>query len=129
MNKTFPILCGSVSANPSRMGVKLHTTGYRTLGLDYQYVAIEATEIEPIVQSVRTLSFRGLGVSMPHKQTIIPLLDEIGPDVQAIGACNTVVQEDGRLRGYNTDWIGALGAIDEIEDSKNLHKAVIIGLG
>ncbi len=129
MNKTFPTLCGSVSANPSRMGFTMHTIGYKTLGLDYQYVAIGATEIELVVQSIRTLSFRGLGVSMPHKQTIIPLLDEIGPDVQAIGACNTVVQEDGRLRGYNTDWVGALGALDEIENSKDLRKAVIIGSG
>lgn len=128
MNRTIPVLCCSVAANPSPLGVKLHNAGYEALGLDYRYVAIGAANIEPILQSMRTLPFRGLGVSMPHKQTVIRFLDEISPDVQAIGACNTVVQEDERLHGYNTDWIGALGAIDEA-GATNLRSAVIIGAG
>lgn len=128
MNKTIPVLCCSVATNPSPLGVKLHNAGYEALDLDYRYVAIGAAEIEPVLQSMRTLSFRGLGVSMPHKQTIIPLLDEVSPDVRAIGACNTVVQEEGRLHGYNTDWVGALGAIDEA-GANGLSKAVIIGAG
>ena len=128
MNRTIPVLCCSVAANPSPLGVKLHTAGYEALGLDYRYFAIGAADIEPVLQCVRTLAIRGLGVSMPHKETVIPFLDEVNQDVQAIGACNTVVQENGRLYGHNTDWVGALGAIDEA-GSGGLHSAVIIGAG
>src|SRR2546428_10590270 len=77
---------------------------------------------------MRTLAIRGLGVSMPHKQAVIPFLDEVSQDVQAIGACNTVEQENGRLYGDNTDWVGALGAIDEA-GSRGLHRAASIGAG
>ena len=128
MNRTIPVLCCSVAANPSPLGVKLHNAGYEALGLDYRYFAIGAADIEPVLQCMRTLAIRGLGVSMPHKQAVIPFLDEVSQDVQAIGACNTVVQENGRLYGYNTDWVGALGAIDEA-GSGGLHSAVIIGAG
>src|SRR2546422_7200123 len=100
MNRTIPVLCCSVAANPSPLGVKLHNAGYEALGLDYRYFAIGAADIEPVLQCMRTLAIRGLGVSMPHKQAVIPFLDEVSLDVQAIGACNTVVQENGRLYGY-----------------------------
>jgi shikimate dehydrogenase len=126
--RTHPTLCGSVSGNPSPLGVAVHGAGYRALKLDYTYVAMGATQLPPLVALVRELGFRGLGVSMPFKQEILPLLDEQTPEVQAIGACNTVVHEDGRLVGHNTDWSGALAAIDEVYPQPLRH-AVIVGAG
>src|SRR5205809_7595014 len=113
MNRTIPVLCCSVAANPSPLGVKLHNAGYEALGLDYRYFAIGAADIEPVLQCMRTLAIRRLGVSMPHKQAVIPFLHEVSQDVQAIGACNTVVQENGRLYVHNTGCLQALGAIDD----------------
>ena len=65
---------------------------------------------------------------MPHKRPIIPLLDEVDDDVAAIGACNTVVNDGGALRGHNTDWKGALLALDEA-GIEGLRTAVIVGAG
>jgi len=64
--------------------------------LDFKYVAFGSDTIQPIVAAVRTLGVRGLGVSMPHKISVIEHLDEISEAVKAIGACNTVVNASGK---------------------------------
>jgi shikimate dehydrogenase len=125
---TIPPLCCSVAGAPSPLGVKLHDAGYRARGLDYKYVAIGAEDVGPVIDLVRALGVRGLGVSMPFKQDVIGLLDEVSDDVRSIGACNTVVNDDGHLSGYNTDWTGALRSIDEVEPGP-IPSAVIIGAG
>jgi shikimate dehydrogenase len=126
--KTIPTMCWSVAANPSPLGVKLHDAGYATLGLDFKYVAIGSDEIAPIVDSMRRLGVRGLGVSMPHKLSVIEHLDEVSEDVRVIGACNTVVNTESRLHGYNTDWVGASRAIEE-EGLSDCASALIVGGG
>jgi shikimate dehydrogenase len=110
------------------LGVALHDAGYAKLQLDYKYVAFGAEDISTAVEGFKKLGFRGFGVSMPHKQTVINLLDELSADVKAIGACNTVVNEGGTLIGYNTDWRGAMDALKEAEIN-NPRSAVIIGSG
>lgn len=125
---TIPTLCGSVAAKPSPLGVALHNSGYEALGLSFRYVAIGADTLEPIVEAIRQLNFRGIGVSMPFKQEVIAFLDHVSDDVRVIGACNTVVQDNGKLTGYNTDWIGALAALDEAHPP-SLSSAVIVGSG
>jgi shikimate dehydrogenase len=126
--RTHPTLCGSVSGNPSPLGVAVHTAGYRALGLDYTYVAMGAERLAPVVALVRELGFRGLGVSMPWKREILSFLDDQAPEVAAIGACNTVVHDGGRLIGHNTDWSGALAAIDEVSPQE-IRRAVVVGAG
>jgi len=113
VTSTIPALCGSISGKPNPIGVSVHEAGYRALGLDYKYVSVGADRIEPVVQAFRTLGFRGFGVSMPFKQQIIELLDEVSVEVSDIGACNTVVAIGDKLRGENTDWTGALAALKE----------------
>ncbi len=138
MIKTFPVICGSAAGNPSSLGVKLHNAGYKALGLDWSYIAMGASSVEEVITSFKTLSFRGLGVSMPFKQDIIKYLDEIDDSVMAIGACNTVFNaryKDGNdtgkdhLIGYNTDWVGARDAIQEVVDLGTIKTGVIIGAG
>jgi len=129
MTKTIPILCGSVAGKPSPLGVKMHDAGYVALGLPMKYLAIGTDDLSSIVSSVRNLEFRGLGVSMPFKQEIIKYLDVVTPEVESIGACNTVVNVNGKLSGYNTDYRGAMQAIEECSVVKTLHRAVIIGAG
>ena len=129
MNKSIPIVCGSVATNPSPFGVKLHNSGYSKLGLSYTYIALGSQNIEEVIDIVRKLPFRGLGISMPFKQTVIKHLDSKTEAVEAIGACNTIVNEDGKLTGHNTDWLGALAALDEVYDTKLIKRALIIGAG
>ncbi|WP_437939912.1 shikimate dehydrogenase [Sorangium sp. So ce341] len=106
-------LCGSMSLHPVSTGAAMHLAGYRALGLDFTYIPFAVTDVEGATRGMRALGIRGLGVSMPYKQAVIPLLDEIDPIAARIGAVNTIVNDGGRLRGYNTDWIGAARALEE----------------
>jgi len=77
---------------------------------------------------VRALGIRGLAVTMPHKVSIMPLLDAVVPTAQAIGAVNTVVVENGVLTGFNTDWLGILRPLEQRTPLKG--KAVaLLGAG
>ncbi|KYF90691.1 hypothetical protein BE20_16980 [Sorangium cellulosum] len=102
-----------MSLHPVSTGAAMHLAGYRALGLDFTYIPFAVTDVEGATRGMRALGIRGLGVSMPYKQAVIPLLDEIDPIAARIGAVNTIVNEGGRLRGYNTDWIGAARALEE----------------
>jgi len=109
-------LCGSLSLHASPLGVAMHEAGYRALDLDWRYVPFEITPttLEAAVGAMRVLGIRGLGISMPFKQQLLPLLDRIDPLAAAIGAVNTVVNEDGELTGHNTDAFGAARALEEV---------------
>lgn len=129
MMKTFPVVCASVASNPSALGVKLHNAGYKANGLDFTYVAMGSTDIDNAIQMMRQLPFRGLGVSMPFKEEIISRLDDVDFSVKKIGACNTVVNDNGKLVGYNTDWVGAVNALKEVVNIDSIRKALIVGAG
>ncbi|CAN91797.1 aroE1 [Sorangium cellulosum So ce56] len=103
-----------MSRHPVTTGAAMHLAGYRALGLDFTYIPFAVTDVEGATRGMRALGIRGLGVSMPYKQAVIPLLDELDPVAERIGAVNTIVNDDGRLRGYNTDWIGAVRALEEV---------------
>lgn len=109
----------SLLATPIRhsMSPTMHNEAFAKLGLDYAYLAFEVgnEELEDAVQGIRALGIRGSNVSMPNKQEILPLLDEISPAAKLVGAVNTVVNKDGKghLVGYVTDGTGAVRALAE----------------
>ena len=107
-------LCGSLSKWAVPLGAAMHNAGYRALGIDWHYVPFEIDDLAGALAAARTLGIRGLGVSMPFKVDIMPLLDELDPMAAQIGAVNTVVNESGRLVGHNTDWVGAQRALEEV---------------
>ncbi|MDR3413810.1 MAG: shikimate dehydrogenase [Formivibrio sp.] len=113
MPKSLPVLCGSIMGEPFSLGVKIHNAAYRALGLDYTFVCFGVEDPERAVQAIRTLGIRGMNVSMPYKQAVMPFLDQIDDAAQRIGAVNTINNLDGRLIGYNTDCIGAIRALEE----------------
>lgn len=94
----------------------------------YDYILKELTpeEITPFMQSK---AFSGINVTIPYKQTVIPFLDEIDEMANAIGAVNTVVNRDGKLYGYNTDFAGLSALIARIGLSLQNKKVLIIGTG
>ena len=114
MASSKPVLCGSIAGRPGRFGVAMHTAAYRALDLDYVYVAFGTEDTAGAVAAMRALGVRGLGVTMPHKRRIAEHLDAIDDEARAIGAVNTVVNDAGRLTGYNVDWIGAVRAFREV---------------
>lgn len=98
-------LCISLSARPTNIGTRFHNHLYGVLGLDYVYKAFTTTDIAAAIGGVRALGIRGCAVSMPWKQDVIPLVDEVTRSAAAIDAVNTVVNDDGRLVAYNTDYL------------------------
>lgn len=128
MAKSYPTVCCSIAGSIGGMGVAMHNAAYRHLELPYVYVSFEPDNLEHAVQTVRNLGFRGMGVTMPFKQDIVRYLDKLDVSAGEIGAVNTVVNDEGILTGYNTDYMGAIRALEKEID---LHgrKVAIIGAG
>lgn len=121
-------LCGSLSLHPVSTGAAMHLAGYRALGLAFTYVPFAVTDVEGAVRGMRALGIRGLGVSMPYKQEVLPLVDALDPVAARIGAVNTLVNEGGRVTGHNTDWIGAVRAVEEVTALEG-KRVLLLGAG
>jgi shikimate dehydrogenase len=100
--------------SPFTFNVKVHNAAYAALGLDYTFVCFGVEDVPSAIAAMRALGIRGMNVSMPHKQAVIPHLDALDETARAIGAVNTINHVDGRLTGYNTDCVGAVRALEEI---------------
>jgi len=97
-------LCISLSGRPSNIGTRFHNYIYRELGLDYLYKAFTTTDLPAAISGVRALGVRGCAISMPFKEAVIELIDVMEPSASAIDSVNTIVNEDGVLHAYNTDY-------------------------
>lgn len=97
-------LCVSLAARPSNIGTRFHNYLYEALDLDYVYKAFAPADLAGAVAGVRGLPIRGAAVSMPYKEAVIPLLDELDRSAEVLQSVNTIVNTDGRLVGYNTDY-------------------------
>ncbi len=97
------------------LGHRLHNQAMRSLGQNAVYIKlrIRANELAPVLHVCRALPFEGFSITMPWKETVIPLLDAIEPSSQAIAAINTVVKRDERLIGLNTDGLGTMQALEK----------------
>jgi shikimate dehydrogenase len=86
----------------------MHNAAYLALDLPGRYFKFQAEreELPDLLDLIIELDIRGTNVTIPHKETILPLLDRIDPDAERIGAVNTVKNESGELVGYNTDVYG-----------------------
>lgn len=107
-----------------------HNNLLEACGLNSVYVKIQVppAELEQFLKLAKKLPFRGLSVTMPLKEHILPFLDNINPQAQDIRAVNTLVFEDGKITGFNTDGIGASNAIEKhckVQDKR----IVILGAG
>ncbi len=110
----------------------MHNSAFNTLGLNSVYVAfdIDPESIEEAARAIRVMGIRGINITIPHKQTIIPYLDEVSPDAKLTGAVNTVKNENGKLLGYNTDVGGFLRAIrEDLDFSPEGNTLFLIGAG
>lgn len=106
-------LCISLASRPSNIGTRFHNHLYDLLGLDFIYKAFTTTDIAAAIGGVRALGIRGCSVSMPFKQAVMALVDEIEPSATAIDAVNTIVNDDGRLTASNTDYLAVQSLIAE----------------
>jgi shikimate dehydrogenase len=123
--KIFGILGRPVSHS---LSPAMHNAAFRHLGINAVYVAFPVSDLAQAVAGLRGLGIGGVSVTIPFKEEIIPLLDELDRQAAAIGAVNTVVNRDGHLTGYNTDWLGAVTALTAKISLKGRH-VLILGAG
>jgi len=99
------VLCISLAGRPGTFGVRFHNHLYQQLGLDFYYKALTTDDLPAAIAGIRALGIRGCGVSMPYKEACLALVDEIDPSAAAIESVNTLVNTDGHLKAYNTDYL------------------------
>ncbi len=99
-------------------------------GLDWAYLAFNVTpeQAGAAVQAIRTLNMRGANVTMPCKSAVIPYLDKLSPEAQAIGAVNVIVNDGGVLTGYNTDGMG-YALVDGSTGSLRGYDNIVLAMG
>jgi shikimate dehydrogenase len=107
----------------------MHEACYASLGLAFTYVPFKVRSLEGALAGMRGLGIRGFGVSHPFKQKVMELLDALDPVAQRIGAVNTIVNDDGHLVGHNTDWVGAVRALEEVCGAGGLAGARVLLVG
>jgi len=109
----------------------LHNAAFEHLKLDYVFLAFRVTsdELENALRGVRALGIRGLNVTMPHKNSVIDFLDDADPAVRFLRAANTILNQRGRLRGFNTDGVGAVKALKNNGVDLAGKKVLLLGAG
>jgi shikimate dehydrogenase len=113
------------------MSPAMHNAVFKKLGLNYIYITfrVRPAELKQAVAGLRALNIRGFNVTIPHKVSVIPLLDSLDPLAANIGAVNTVVNDGGHLKGYNTDAEGFLRALRGCGIEPQDKNVVILGAG
>jgi shikimate dehydrogenase len=123
--------CGIIG-NPVEHSLSpaIHNAAFRKLNLNFVYLAWKVDAIGDAIKGLRALgNFRGASVTIPHKVSAVPFLDDLEPTARHIGAINTIVAGRGRLTGYNTDATGSVRALKEGGVTLKGRHIVILGSG
>jgi shikimate dehydrogenase len=110
----------------------IHNAAFRATGLDWTYVAfaVAPEELERGIGGIRALGIAGVNVTMPHKQSVMPFLDEVSPEVELAGAVNTIIATGGRLIGANTDGAGFVRFLErDAAFAPSGKQALLLGAG
>lgn len=92
----------------------MHNATFKRMNIDAHYVPFCVKDLEDAMRGIRGLDIRGVSVTIPFKTAVMPHLDEADESSLRIGAVNTILNDDnGRLKGYNTDWIGLIRGLKE----------------
>ena len=92
----------------------MHNATFRRMNIDAHYVPFCVKDLEDAMRGIRGLDIRGVSITIPIKTAVMPYLDEVDESSLRIGAVNTILNDhNGRLKGYNTDWIGLIRDLKE----------------
>lgn len=110
---------------------EIHKAAMKKLGVEGEYSLLEVScdQLSQVTDSIREGLLNGINVTIPYKVDIIRHLDKITPEAEAIGAVNTVVLEEGKLIGYNTDYWGFKYTLDKMEIDLTDKNCVVLGGG
>jgi shikimate dehydrogenase/3-dehydroquinate dehydratase type I len=106
----------------------MHNAALNKMNINGRYVACCIKDLESAVNGVRGMDIRGVSVTIPFKVAVMAHLDEVDGDALKIGAVNTLVNANGKLKGYNTDWMGLVQSLEDVLDIKG-KVFVILGAG
>lgn len=109
----------------------IHNAAFNHLKLDFTYLAfkVKAVDLEYAIHGMRGLGLRGLNVTMPHKIAVTRYLDEADSTVKFLCSANTLLNDDGKLSGFNTDGVGALQALRENGANPAGKTVLLLGAG
>jgi len=110
----------------------MHNAAFQKLGLDCEYIPFEVQpeDLKEAIEGMRALHVAGFNVTIPHKEAIVPLLDEVTKLARTIGAVNTVENQEGKLVGYNTDGPGFIDSLrEDVNFEPKSKRVVILGTG
>ncbi len=109
----------------------MHNTSFQHLGLDYVYLCFDVGEegLEEAVKGLKRCGIRGFNLTMPDKNKMAELADELSPAASIIGAVNTVVNDNGRLIGHNTDGVGFMQSVRDAGLDASGKNVTIMGAG
>lgn len=110
---------------------EIHNRAFRHMGLNAVYIPFTVDNPEEFFPLAKALRVKGFSVTLPHKETVIPLLHSMSEEVQAIGSCNTVVRREGGYRGLNYDYLGFLDPLQKVlaGEEGSRKKTLVIGAG
>ena len=125
-------LCGLIGDPVEHsLSPAMHNAAFRALGLDYAYLPLRVRreDLPAAIAGVRAFNIRGLNITIPHKVEVIGLLDEIDRPARQIGAVNVLLNDSGRLTGYNTDAQGFLHMLTGHGIEPQAKNVVVLGAG
>jgi 3-dehydroquinate dehydratase/shikimate dehydrogenase len=128
--KLYGIIGNPVSHS---MSPAIHNAAFTEKGLNNVYVPLKIANIGTFIKECRKIDFQGFSVTIPHKESVLPFLDDLDHTARKIGAINTIVNQNGKLTGYNTDCVAAVMGLEcsmkETNETLNNKKVSIIGAG
>lgn len=110
---------------------KLHEQLMKKKGIDgiYELLEIPKDSFENTFLDLKKSDFRGVNVTIPYKETVIPFLDEISPQAKYIGAVNTILFANGKAKGFNTDYFGFRALFEKNGIDLKGYNAIVLGAG
>lgn len=129
MKKIYGLLGHPVGHSMSPL---IHNDAFNVLGIDAAYHAFDVhpDQLKQAVDGIRALGLSGCNVTVPHKVAVMEYLDEVDEEARLIGAVNTIVNEDGKLKGYNTDGRGYVESLlEKAQSSLSNKRILLVGAG
>ena len=110
---------------------QMHNAAFSELKMDARYLAfpVKREQVQQALDGIRVLNISGINVTVPHKSSVIPYLDEVTPLAQKLGAVNTILNVDGRLKGTNTDISGFVRSLGALNFSPKNKTVAVLGAG
>ncbi len=108
---------------------KLHTAMFEIYSINAVYVAFETNNIKSAIEGIKALEIKGVNVTIPYKEDVIELIDEIDENANVLQAVNTIINSKGMLTGYNTDYLGFMYMFEKNIGGRDLTSKTITVLG